>query len=660
MTTDYSSPLQRSLPKNYRRQSRYAGVKVLLSNLRSTSPDQLAPFQDLWGYDLDTNYYDGTIFRMPLRKAPSPLRKDVKSFGAEMALKHLLAYTEEARISLLFLRKINVVTFQCQTSNETLWSVAKEAFPVGPDLSKSGFITCLYKNTINPDEVAVTKDEWWVYKEVDQDLESVPIHLQERLSRVRKNVECGVAALISCTNLSGPEDLSPPIPKIFSSLPLPIDSNLPVHIHATFALSGDRRSLTTGGEFAENSASEWNTWLLKDKVTKAYFNSLEGLAQRIGPEVYHFWPSEYSGKGELAPLVESFWNTLPLIDSPMYPGIQSPDGVSKVMTKSEAIFNLFPSSKSKLLDPFLKHLLPNLATSIPSPLIPRFKGMPFKSVCGGTLRGLLKTPKAREWLQKLPQAGVNRFAILNEILSEAIPINDQGNELDELVGCALIPLEDDSLGEIQLLQANNKTGCYYIADEVESNIFSFAKCLIVSKRFRDSRGLQELVKQGRFNVKALKLCHVQDLLCLRSSIPKTDNPATDAWLSKFWSYWNESRPSVEVPPIAADLFAGQPLLKSTYMGTSFYRSFDELDSLPCVIDPTDATHKVLCQGVTGIHIFRPDFMPHSTSKAEASLSNSQSFKRFINALSKLSSEASSNKADFVKQQFTDAALRVSL
>jgi sacsin len=596
---------------------------------------------------------------MPLRSAPSPLRKDVKSFGVDMALKHLIAYSKEARISLLFLRKIKAVTFRCQMSDETLWSVVKETSLDGPDPLpvNSGFITCLYQHNIN-DEVAKTKDQWWVYKEVDQSLEPVPIHLRERLSRVRKNVECGIAALISCLRSSGTKDLPRPIPKIFSSLPLPIPSNLPVHIHATFQLSGDRRSLSTGGELAETSGSDWNKWLLEDKVTRAYFNSLEGLARRMGAEVYRFWPHGYFGKGELAPLIESFWNTLPSIDFPMYPGVESPEDVSKVMTKSEAIFNLFPPIKSEVLDPFLKDLVPNLVTSIPATLVPRFKGMPFKCVCRKMLRDLLKTAEAKEWLRKAPQAGVSR-AILNEILSELISINAEKDELDDLVGCALIPLENSSLGELQLLQAGNRTRCYYIVDEFEFNIFSFAQCLIVPQTFRYTEGLQELVKQGRFNIKALQLCHVRDLLSLRQSSSKIDDPATDEWLSKFWSYWNRPNLSVEVPIIEADLFAGQPLLKSRYMGTSVYRSFDELDTLPCVIDPTDETHRVLCQGVTGLHIFRPDFMPHSISKAEASLSDSRSFERFINALSKLYSAGPPNKVDFVRQRFTESALHVS-
>ncbi|KAM3067186.1 hypothetical protein ACMFMG_005445 [Clarireedia jacksonii] len=648
-------PLRRSLPKNYRHQSRYSGVKILLSNLRNTSPDQLAPFEDLWGYTLDTSYYNGTIFRMPLRKAPSPLRNDVKSFGVEMADKHLVAYAEEARISLLFLRSIKVVTFKNQMFEENLWSVEKNIFLDGPDLLKSEFVTCLYKTT-SPDEVTVAKDEWWVHTEVDQKLESVPVHLRGRLSRVRKNVECGVAALISCTKISGSEEISRPKPKIFCSLPLPIDSHLPVHIHATFALSGDRRSLSTGGEFAENSSSEWNTWLLEDKITKAYLNSLEGLVRHIGPEVYRFWPPGYFGKGELAPLVESFWNTLPSINAPIYPGIQSPGNVSKVMTKSEAVFNLFPPVKSKVLDPFLQNLVPNLATSIPMDLISRFKGMPFQYVGRDRLRSLLKTAEAKRWLQKPSQADVSSLAVHLEILSEIIPINGQDDELDEVVGCGLIPLADGTLADVHILEADTKVRCYYIADDVELDIFSFAKCLMVSQKFRKSESLQNLATQGRFNIKPLKLCDVRHLLSLRPSVSGNHNPETDEWLKKLWSYWNHSRPSVEIPPVAANLFAGQPLLKSTCSGVSLYRSFNELDTLPCVIDPTDAGHKALCKEITGLAIFRPDFMPHSISKAEVSLNDSRSFKRLINALSKLFPEDSSNTTHFV-EQLTTSSLR---
>ena len=91
---------------NYRTGRRMPGVKIELSRLRSTCPDQLAPFDGLWGYSREREFYEGTIFRFPLRPSTvhSRLRESKTPLDYTAAQRYMEEFLDEARISLIFLR----------------------------------------------------------------------------------------------------------------------------------------------------------------------------------------------------------------------------------------------------------------------------------------------------------------------------------------------------------------------------------------------------------------------------------------------------------------------------------------------------------------------------------------------------------------------------
>lgn len=84
---------------------------------------QLAPFEGLWGYNLDLDYYPGTIFRFPLRTAEHISNSDFdrKIYSIDDTEKMLSEYFHEARISLLFLRRIS--SFNFESSKGLGWSL---------------------------------------------------------------------------------------------------------------------------------------------------------------------------------------------------------------------------------------------------------------------------------------------------------------------------------------------------------------------------------------------------------------------------------------------------------------------------------------------------------------------------------------------------------
>jgi sacsin len=116
-----------------------------------------------------------------------------------------------------------------------------------------------------------------------------------------KDVECGIAALVPES-----DTYSLPVPKFFSIVSLPFPSELPVHVHATFLINEDRKSMRDAG-------AEWNRWLLTRTIPRLYLAFLEDLGRKIEKDRYFtFWPQNQPQRGSLSELIfSSFWKLLP-------------------------------------------------------------------------------------------------------------------------------------------------------------------------------------------------------------------------------------------------------------------------------------------------------------------------------------------------------------
>ena len=86
---------------------------------------------------------------------------------------------------------------------------------------------------------------------------------------------------------------------VFTYLPLPIKSGLPVHINGAFAVSSSRRHLCERNEDDKfDMRAIWNEALMEDSVCTAYINMLQDIAKITLPSesaFHNLWPSlEYT------------------------------------------------------------------------------------------------------------------------------------------------------------------------------------------------------------------------------------------------------------------------------------------------------------------------------------------------------------------------------
>jgi sacsin len=127
------------LDDNYLTGRRKPGVKIELSKLKGDAyKDQLAPFEGLWGFSPEMDYYHGTIFRFPLRTAQSALRPG-KSLLDSIAVREKLDefLRADGRVSLLFLENIRTVDFTIYGEAAPQWSITVDA---GSERDISGLV----------------------------------------------------------------------------------------------------------------------------------------------------------------------------------------------------------------------------------------------------------------------------------------------------------------------------------------------------------------------------------------------------------------------------------------------------------------------------------------------------------------------------------------
>jgi sacsin len=102
----------------------------------------------------------------------------------------------------------------------------------------------------------------------------------------------GVAAHVFVDNGIIPPPLSG---KAFCFLPLPTETQLPVHVNGYFELSSNRRDIWFGEDMAGDGRqkSEWNHLLLADVVARSYSLLLMEAAKILGPgsNFYSLWPT---------------------------------------------------------------------------------------------------------------------------------------------------------------------------------------------------------------------------------------------------------------------------------------------------------------------------------------------------------------------------------
>ncbi|KAG9011147.1 hypothetical protein FRB94_009073 [Tulasnella sp. JGI-2019a] len=344
------------LPRNARRSQRTA-LLMSLENCQSKYPDHLRPLEGLFEFSNSKPYYNGTLFRLPLR---TPLQAETsklssKSYGV-VELHELMKtkFYDQAKKSLFFSRIVDISARQRNPRQESLpmWSVHGIRQPNSGqingvrDYPESAVMRL--ETTINKEPVQVQE---WLTHALKTDYNSVPKDFNDLIVRHRlPPPSIGLAMALTPKDATFPPH-APTDSRLFATLPLPIETKLPIHIHATWILAADRRAIRFDAKDADGARpmdTQYNLYLLESLIPELYLRLLATLASQYPLDWYRCWPVKTHE--HLQPMITALYK---LFVKTTHRVCRTVTG--DVVAPAEAIFSISGSRHVEALFQALKH-----------------------------------------------------------------------------------------------------------------------------------------------------------------------------------------------------------------------------------------------------------------------------------------------------------------
>ena len=445
--------------------------------------DQFSPYEDVLDCKVSNGYYDGTLFRFPLRNNPSQLSS--KLYTVEQVRELLNSFKEEAPLILLFLKhveKIIVYETDDEESEKPLFSVqVKEDCLANVRGKKQAFIQRIddiYVGKISGDAVmdvfltvqelghdSGAQDHGWV---VCNYFSTRNLRLQHLASRLKLAPWMGVACPVT---LQDSKALEKEGGRIYCFLPLPPDvhTGLPVHIHGAFGLTDNRRGLKWPGPECRDDAAEWNELLVEQVGSVAYQRALQFpmivTNQLHANFIYTWWPNMETVQRCWVPMLEEMFRSI-LGQNVLWTDcsggawIGSQDAIVDRLRKSspplseevrEAVVRFLKQADQPVV------VLPDHMLSI----IDTYGNDAFNQISPKVVRQLLKKKQLGNWnLSSMPRE--DKLLVLEYVVSD--------NTARYLTRVPLLPLADGTFGEFCQIPSQSAAPVYVASEEHPQSI----------------------------------------------------------------------------------------------------------------------------------------------------------------------------------------------
>ncbi|KAG8972491.1 hypothetical protein FRC05_009844 [Tulasnella sp. 425] len=288
----FLDPSEQFLPRD--RNARRSALLVPLSYCMSHHPDQLKSLEGLFGFSSKDGDYNGTLFRFPLRTAAQAAKSKLsdKHFSTEDIREKIDHFYTYARQSLFFTKSLGEISALRRTSNHDripMWSVrsSREKISKGAQNRVLASKLSLHLKASNANEIS----EDWLVTKSEAAKDEFPANLWPLFPQYRlpTTPTFGLAMNLSTRSTARPSS------RLFATLPLPVSTSLPVHIHATWILAQDRRSIRYDAPDAASQKpldSRYNEYLLKNAIAPLYLKTLALGLVHYPRLVHNFWPGK--------------------------------------------------------------------------------------------------------------------------------------------------------------------------------------------------------------------------------------------------------------------------------------------------------------------------------------------------------------------------------
>ncbi|KAL8996974.1 MAG: hypothetical protein Q9169_003625 [Polycauliona sp. 2 TL-2023] len=580
-----TDPQQELLPKkkNINRE-RKAGVKVSINVARRVFPDQLRPFHGLHGFSMEDDFYHGTLYRLPFRSTETTsLKENSALIGIDETAVLLEDYYSTAQMSLLFLRNVESIDFTVRGQTPA-WSVTanRHGSSVDDTFQDIDITSCHQSGTFNKSTKAV-------WRTAMTDIEEAPTELTNPGRRAHKVTECGLAARLDPGGVFIEE-----LPhQVFCTLPTGFPLQLPMSVHASFAITGDRKTIPFEDTKQNSTITAWNRWLLTECVPDLYIKFLKDLAPRLGEKVFDFWPSKRSvtiKQGFSDVIHRAFWGRLagkPYQSYQLFPVVETRTTTNQsiplktrtsgrrrklfeVTSLEAAQFDDLRITTSAKLSPLFSVICPDWVRPrhLWAEILASQICFPVTSIGSKYLCDVFKIDSncvsLETFLNQLDgeathgEAATTRDEAMKLLLQIAMP---EPSSIGLMNGCRILPMLDQTLGTIKF-QSNDmatwsRHDLLFLPTPVEAELFARSGgSLIKSSVFHEDTSkpgkiftsfdtkvksvrnpLLDLVTKSS-NVREIGIEDIESLLVHidASSVCDSTKDNMDTWIGQFWAY----------------------------------------------------------------------------------------------------------------------------
>lgn len=629
------SPEEKYLPLNRHTKRRHVGMKISLQKMRKQYTDHLKPFYGVLGFGPESEFLEGTIFRLPFRKpgSGSGLVPDNLIIDADSAQVLMVNYFAEAKRSLLFLARVTTVEFRIRDMNSPEWKISVTR-GLAEVIILDGTVEQIFiESRQRSSTPSMANDEWRLARRKVSDA-SASKNLKATQKEHDLNTQCGIAALVSHKYAGSGLD-----GQFFSSLPFTWSSMLPVHIQASFIFT-DGEGSSSPDEGVQDTGSEWNAWILEHGVVDLYLDFLEYLSNAFGELSFKFWPPHEGASGSLSnKLGKVFWRKVSGCDLKLFSVEEnkpktsildlSPVGVNQGLTRetqslTEVIFDFLEPEYSNILRALLDRLgVKNIVspTEVMSKALQDQEGI--TKIDPPYISSLLRGNPKSDVLHDIWAADDYSFDRLGPFLK--FMMKGPSSSSDILTGCRILPLADLTLGTLRNSCIHGVSN-YYIAQRGTLSLFDYAPGLVVHPDV--SQATANIILKLGLNVSILP---PSDFSRLFANVNESDQISRrlHCFLLKFWfavRYEYEGRHKV--------VLSNLPVYSATVNGRLQAISPDEFESLPAIISPDDEGELAICSKLPTLYLVDRRTVSTATQKTEQ-LSTSVGLMRFITSLGKL-------------------------
>ncbi|KAL4245751.1 hypothetical protein ABKN59_001667 [Abortiporus biennis] len=419
----FLDPSRKHLPASDTR-SRSA-LKVPLSHIRSIHHDHLEILHGLFGFDKSLDYYDGTLFRLPLRSTGQSEISSTRQSPYEVCVL-MENYEQRAAQSVLFIQ-VNTITASRRDASgqlSNMWSIdtTHQSHSTTGTLSHKTVIVSRLSTKMKH------RDRIWHVACEDSLLTDLPEEFNSLIEKHRlRHTSVAIAALVS------PSSNLPRRHVLYSKLPLPMLTSLPVHIDASFILADDRRSIRfeEGGQI--NPESRYNSWIFSTRVPPVYYYLL-ALWPNQSSNIAA-WPGNVKTEDRISSLlIKSFYEQLASSTSPF---CQSLTG-ERLLPSS----TVFQDTENEGVKHILDVMKPGNVAQVPPHIRSRLPHEGIRRIDVAFLRELIT--ENQDYLASILKEGKIGVLHIHEVVKFMVE-----DSPDSLINLKILPLADESLGLIK-------------------------------------------------------------------------------------------------------------------------------------------------------------------------------------------------------------------